>query len=174
MGGVIGTGLVQHLEQTISAQEEHVLAGAACRVSERGREERLADADGSQDRIKVVRILGSWSREVTDAARHWREVSSFLSSSTRRTSAPTPVPPSTSRGAISCAATMRTQQDALSSLCPVTRSSAAVRELRFPQTQGERDDGSVQARPSSMVQPGRRKCRISSPALPLGAVARCW
>jgi len=67
LGGVIGPGLVQHLEEAIGTQEEHVLAGAAGRVSECRSEEGLADADGSQEDHVLLPFDEAETEEVSDA-----------------------------------------------------------------------------------------------------------
>lgn len=55
LGGVIGTRLMKSLQEVVGAQESHLVAGAAGRVSESTCEEGLADADRAEkDHVLVT------------------------------------------------------------------------------------------------------------------------
>ena len=67
LGGVIGAGLVEVLEEVVGAQEEDVAAGAAGGVSQRAGEKRFPDADGAEEDGVLMALEEAETEEVADA-----------------------------------------------------------------------------------------------------------
>ena len=67
LGGVIGAGLVEVLEEVVGAQEEDVAAGAAGGVSQRAGEKRFPDADGAEEDGVLVALDEAETEEVAHA-----------------------------------------------------------------------------------------------------------
>ncbi len=67
LGGVIGTRLMQTLQEVIGAQETHLGAGATGRVPESAGEEGLSDADGTEEDYVLVTFDKSQREEIADA-----------------------------------------------------------------------------------------------------------
>ena len=64
---MIGTRLVQPLEHTVGAQEEHLMPGAAGGVAERTGQEGLPDTDGSEEDRVLVALEEAEREEIFDA-----------------------------------------------------------------------------------------------------------
>lgn len=64
---MIGTGLVQALQEMVGAQEAHLVAGAAGRMAEGAGEKRFADADGAEEDHVLVALDEAEGEEVADA-----------------------------------------------------------------------------------------------------------
>ena len=67
LGGVIGPGLMDHLEQVVGTEEEHAVACSAGSVTEGASEEGLADTDGSEEEDVFVAVQEAEDKEITDA-----------------------------------------------------------------------------------------------------------
>jgi hypothetical protein len=67
VGGVIGAGLVELLQEVIGAQEEHLAAGAARGVPERAGEKRLPDADRSEEDHVLLPVDEAEREKIADA-----------------------------------------------------------------------------------------------------------
>jgi hypothetical protein len=67
LGGVIGPGLVDELEERVAAKEEDAAAGATGAMAESAGEEGLAHADGPEEKDVLVTFEESEAEEISDA-----------------------------------------------------------------------------------------------------------
>ena len=81
LGGVIGSGLVDELEERIATEEEDATSGAAGAVAEGASEERLSDADGSEEEDVFVAFEEGEAEEISDAVAIERDGASQSKSS---------------------------------------------------------------------------------------------
>lgn len=67
LGGVVGAGVVEELEEMIGAQKEHVVAGATCGMAEGGGQKSLSHSDGSEEYHILLTFHEAQGEEIADA-----------------------------------------------------------------------------------------------------------